>query len=76
MTMDDPRATPPRAPYQPVRNDNSMNWILAAVGVLAIVGAVWWGMGRYQNTTMSAPHTTGQTTPMTPIPVPAPSRTP
>jgi hypothetical protein len=76
MTMNDLRATPPRVSYQPVRSDNSVNWIIGAVALFAFVGAAWWGMGRYQNTTIPAPHTTGQTTPTTPIPVPAPPRTP
>jgi hypothetical protein len=73
MTMNDPRVNPPRAPYQPVRNDNT-GWIAAAVVAIVLLGGGFYWMNHRTNTASILPpsQTTGQNTnPTTPANPPA-----
>jgi hypothetical protein len=74
MTMNDSRASPPRGPYQPLRNNSPTGWIVAAVVAALVVGGVWWTMGNRSMLGLNPPLTTGQTAPMAPTAPPASTR--
>jgi hypothetical protein len=71
MTLN--RADPPRRPYERIGGDNATKWIIGAIIAVAALGFFWSKMNPQQNTMPT--QTTGQTTPTTPTPVPAPPRT-